>query len=158
MWINVYFESSWCRIWLYCVLYMEVVLLMRILRFLNLKWICFGPTCLTLCLSSPLEMTSGDNYWWKFRINVNCDLWDGIWWWMMLWWSREMRGGLSSWLMMLTEPIPYLILSYSLSYPILFLTLSPNLFLTLALALFCSRFNPNLCACFMPPCWLCGLF
>ena len=92
MWINVHFweylsmsydercsgklrKCCWCRIWLYwlyCALYMEVVLLMKILRFLNLKWINFWPTCPIprLCLSSPLVKTSEDNYRWKFWINV----------------------------------------------------------------------------------------
>lgn len=39
-------KCCWCKIWLYwvyCVLYMDAVLLMRILRFLNLKWINFRP-------------------------------------------------------------------------------------------------------------------
>ncbi len=36
-------KCCWCRIWLYCILYMEVVLLMKILKFLNLKWINFWP-------------------------------------------------------------------------------------------------------------------
>ena len=68
MWINVHFECIWvllmmrcfrklrkcywCKIWLYCVLYMDAVLLMQNLRFLNLKWINFDLTCLT----SPLPI------------------------------------------------------------------------------------------------------
>jgi len=68
LWVNVYFESiwafyfynflwweefwksrkcCWCRIWLYWLyfmLYMDAVLLMKIVRFLNLKWVNFGPT------------------------------------------------------------------------------------------------------------------
>ena len=73
-------KCCWCRIWLYwlyCTLYMEVVLLMKILRFLNLKWINFGLTCPPLlCLSSPLAKTSEDNCWWNFWRNATkCEFW-----------------------------------------------------------------------------------
>lgn len=55
LWWEKFWKSRkcyWCKIWLYCVLYMDAVLLMQNLRFLHLKWINFDLTCLT----SPLPI------------------------------------------------------------------------------------------------------
>ena len=55
-------KCCWCRIWLYwlyCTLYTDVVLLMKILRFLNLKWINFWPY-LPHPLSLPILASCGD--------------------------------------------------------------------------------------------------